>query len=183
VSGAAWKGAAVLLAGGIVLFTAQTARAVRSYAAAPGLTGRVVAEGEHGFRLAFPESDAGRALAGAAVPGRAVVFVYSPECAYSRDNMWNWIDVVRAAPEGAVRFYAVSPKAVEGASGYWAGLARRLTVAVSDPGTLGAAFRVTSTPATVLVEDGRVVVTYQGALTPAARRRVLSFVRGGPGRG
>lgn len=183
MSGAAWKGAAVLLAGGIALFAAQTARAVRSYAAAPELTGRVVAEGERDFRVVFPANAAGGALAGAAAPGRAVVFVYSPECAYSRDNVWNWIDVVRAAPEGAVRFYAVSPKEVEGADGYWAGLARRVTIAASDPGTLVAAFRVTSTPATVLVEDGRVVATYQGALTPAARRRVLSFVQGGPGRG
>ena len=117
-----------------------------------------------------------------AAPGRAVVFVYSPECAFSRDNMWNWIDVVRAA-DAPVRFYAVSPKEVEEAGGYWAGMSRRVTVVGSDPRTLGAVFRVGSTPATVLVADGRVEATYPGALTPEARRRVLRFVQGGSGGG
>jgi hypothetical protein len=176
---AAWGAAASLFAAGIALSAVDTVRAARRYAAAPALADRVAAEGPRGFRLAAE----GGPLADAAGPGRAVIFVYAAECGPSRDNMWNWIDAVRAARDPGVRFLAVAPSTDSGARGYWAGLADRVAVTRAEPEALGALLRVSSTPATVLVENGRVQRTYLGPLTPAARRAVLRFVAGGsPGR-
>lgn len=171
-----WGAAAILLAAGIALCAVDTVAAARRYAAAPALTERVAAEGPRGFRLAAE----GGPLAGAAAPGRAVIFVYATECGPSRDNMWNWIDAVRAARGPAVRFYAAAPSSDRGARGYWAGLERRVAASRVEPEALGALLRVSSTPATVLVADGRVERTYLGPLTPAARRAVLRFVAGRP---
>lgn len=170
-----WGAAAGLFAVGIALFAARTVQAARRYADAPALTGRVTAQGPRGFRLAAE----GGPLAGAAGPGRAVVFVYAAGCGPSRDNMWNWIDAVRAARDPGVRFLAVAPSTDSGARDYWAGLASRVTVTRAEPAVLTDLLRVSTTPATVLVEDGRVQRTYLGPLTPAARRSVLRFVAGG----
>jgi hypothetical protein len=175
----AWGAAAVVLAAGIAFFAVRTVDAARRYAAAPALAEQVTAEGERGFRI----EARGGPLDGAAAPGRAVVFVYSAECGPSRDNMWNWIDVVRAARDPAVRLYAVAPSTDPAADGYWAGMAARVAVSRADTAELGARLRVGSTPATLLVVDGTVERTYLGPLTPAARRRVLRFVAGGPAEG
>lgn len=175
---AAWWGGVGLLAAGLVFFAGRTAAAVRDYAAAPRLVETAAAEGERGFRLALPPGDP---LAGAAAPGRAVVFVYGRDCAASRDNLWNWADVLVAARGRAVRFYAAEP-ARPGAPAdprhYWGGMARAVTAAAAPADTLHARFRVSVTPATLLVENGTVVRTYVGPLTPAARRGVLRFVAG-----
>ena len=169
-----WRGAIVVLALGILLCAWQTIDAIKAFASAATLTEAVTAEGQRGFALdSLPD-----AFASVAGPGRAVVFVYAPECGACNDNMWNWIDAVRGAQSGAVRFYAVGPKRSPASRGYWRGMEGRVEVIESDEKTVFDRFRVTVTPATLLVSDGVVKRTYLGPLTPAARRTVLRFVEG-----
>jgi hypothetical protein len=171
----AWRALLAAAGAAVLLCGARTAAAVRSFAGAPALTEAVAAEGPRGFRAAAFHP----ALATLTAPGRAVVLVYAADCAACADNMWNWVDVVRAA-DPAVRFYAVGPSDRPAPPEYWAGLDRRVAVAAADRRAVHQALRVDATPSTLLVQDGVVERTYVGLLTPAARRSVLRFVGARP---
>ncbi|HEX2095723.1 MAG TPA: hypothetical protein VHG28_25215 [Longimicrobiaceae bacterium] len=178
-----WKALVVALGAGTAFFGWKTVAAVASYATAPGLTEIVAAEGEQGFRLPSTGGTDADYLREIAEPGRAVVFVFSPECGACNDNMWNWVDVVHGARDGSIRFFALGVTPSSEANRYWAGLARRIRVVQADPKRVHEALRVESTPTTLLVRNGVVVRAYVGPLTPLARRHVLEFVGGATGEG
>ena len=167
-----WRASMAAVALGILFCAWQTIDAIKAFASAYTLTGAVTAEGQRDFALA----PATGVFAGVAAPGKAGVFVYAPECGACNDNMWNWIDAVRSSRPGAVRFYAVGPKRNPPSRGYWRGMEGKVEVIESDEKAVFDLFRVTVTPATLLVSDGVVQRTYLGPLTPAARRAVLRFV-------
>jgi hypothetical protein len=128
-------------------------------------------------------ADGASPLAQVARAERAIVFVYLPDCQVCHANMANWIDIVGEARDAGVTLYAVAavddPRALE----YWRGLDREVRVRTAAPGEVHGALGVENTPATLLVQDGRVRGQILGALTPAGKAEVLRFARGGPAPG
>lgn len=174
----AWKLVVGALAAVIALSGWRLVRAAADFAVAPA-----EAEAETGIGTAVDRpirvsADAkGEAYRRMAAPGRAVVFVYSPECGPCNAGMGGWIDLVRHA-RGRVRLHAAAPMDTPAARAYWGALERHVEVALSDSAALSAALGVRSTPATLLVEDGVVRHEFLGPLTMAARRRIGEFVEG-----
>lgn len=106
---------------------------------------------------------------------RAVVFVFAPDCAASDGNMANWADLVRDARGTGLRFFAVVPEERPGAAAYWGALARHAPVLAPPAAEIQAVLGVDGTPATVLLEDGRVVGRAMGVLTEDSRAALRAF--------
>jgi hypothetical protein len=166
-----------VLASLLLLSGWKTARAAALWARAPHAGERT--------GLATPRDAPVRAgsaspLAEVGKAKRAIVFVYLPDCQVCHANMANWIDLVGETRGADVELYAVAaiddPRALE----FWSGLEGHVRVMVAAPREVHGALGVGSTPATVLVQDGRVRGQVLGALTPAGKAGVLRFARGGP---
>ncbi len=173
-----WRLAAAVLAVAIALSAWRTARAAAALASASSAGERTGTGVEVRRPLRVPGGESGAPFARMAAPGRALVFVYAPDCGPCNAGMWSWTELVGAARGGPVRLHAVAPGDAPGARGYWRGLARWVDVAVSDTTTVHRALGVGSTPATLLVEDGVARHELLGPLTPAGRRRVEAFIEG-----
>ncbi len=111
---------------------------------------------------------------------RAVLFVFDPECAPTRANTWNWVDVLGASEGRPVRTLAVTLDGMAGGEAYWRRLGGRVEVVSVDSATMRNRLRVDATPATLLVEDGAVRRVYAGPLNAPAKRDVAAWVRGAP---
>jgi plasmid stabilization system protein ParE len=166
-----------VLAALLLLSGWKTARAAAVWIRAPHAGERT---GRATPRDAPVRAEAAPALAEIARSRRALVFVYLPDCQVCHSNMANWIDLVRETRGAEVELYAVAavddPRALE----YWRGLERHVRVLAAAPRAVHGALGVANTPATLLVQEGRVRGQILGALTPAGRAEVLRFTRGGP---
>lgn len=123
----------------------------------------------------------GTPLAELSRAGRAIVFVFSPGCAPSRANMANWTEIVRETRGSGVALFAVGPVSPDSAAAFWGELARHVRVIGMPAQEIDAALGVRSTPATLLVENGRIRAEAAGPLRQAARRRLSAFASRGPG--
>ncbi|MCA1792262.1 MAG: hypothetical protein LC667_21170 [Thioalkalivibrio sp.] len=110
---------------------------------------------------------------------RALVFIYSPDCAVCHANMVNWIDLVADLRDGPVRLYAVAPMDTPAARAYWGSMSRYVRVVTATPATVHRAFVVEGTPTTLLVERGVVRGEIVGALTAAAIAQIRGFAATG----
>jgi hypothetical protein len=106
---------------------------------------------------------------------RAVVFVYTGDCAYSNANLWNWIDLLVGAPTG-VPIFAVTPDADLDDALFWGGLAGRLRLARVGPEAIVRRLDVYSTPTTLIVESGTVIHQFQGVLSGPSKQRLTAFL-------
>lgn|GEM_PF-3059143 len=172
----AWRGAALLLAGVAALGAARVASGVAEWRVAP----RAGAAADLGTARFDTLRDAGTGLRARVGSGRALIFVYAPDCGPCNSNMWNWIDVARRARGRPVRLVAVTPDRGGEAARYWAGLRGVVDVVAADTTALRDALHLQVTPATLLLENGVVRRQYVGPLTPAAKRRVIGFIEGAP---
>ncbi|WP_420127424.1 peroxiredoxin family protein [Longimicrobium sp.] len=168
-----------VLVGVLLLSGWKTARAAATWARAPHAGERT---GLATPRDAPVRAPAGSPLAEVARAQRAIVFVYLPDCQVCHANMANWIDLVGETRDADVDLYAVAPAQpahTAAAQDYWAGLDRHVRVITATPAGVHAAFGVGNTPATLLIQDGRVRGEILGALTPAGKAAVLRFARSG----
>lgn len=110
---------------------------------------------------------------------RAVVFIYSPDCAVCHANMVNWIDLVADLRDGPVPLYAVAPMDTPAARAYWGSLSQYVRVVTAPPAAVHTGFAVEATPTTLLVERGVVHGEIVGALTGAALAQVRGFAATG----
>ncbi|HEU0014454.1 MAG TPA: hypothetical protein VFQ45_12265 [Longimicrobium sp.] len=172
----AWKAAALLLAAVIALCAWRAVGTVRALARAPAAGERTGLGSAADRVLSLPRD---HPLGRIALPGRAVVFAYSPDCAVCHANMANWIDIASHARASGMRLIAAAPVQTEDARRYWEPLGESVDVILSDTAMLARVLGVGGTPATLLVHDGVVRRVYDGALTPAARRQVMGFVARG----
>jgi hypothetical protein len=169
-----------VLAGVLLLSGWKTARAAAMWVRAPHAGERT---GLAKPRNAPVRTESASPLAQVARAERAVVFIYLPDCQVCHANMANWIDLVRELRGGGVELYAIAPVRTPAAHAYWDGLDRHVRVITATPREVHTAFDVGNTPATLLVQDGRVRGEILGALTPAGMAQVRRFVRGGPAPG
>lgn len=165
-----------ILAGVVALSGWKAARASVALVHAPQAAERT--------GLATPRNTRVRArpaspLAEIARSGRAIVFVYSPDCTVCHANMANWIDVVGELRGGPAALYAVAPMDTPPALAYWGELDRHVRIITATPAQVHAALGVSSTPATLLVGQGHVRGEIVGSLTGAARAQVRAFARAG----
>lgn len=154
----------------------KTARAATVWIRAPHAGERT---GRSTPRDAPVRAEATSPLAAVARAERAIVFVYLPDCQVCHSNMANWIDIVGETRGADVELYAVAAVDDPWALEYWRGLQRHVRVMAASPREVHGALGVGNTPATLLVQDGRVRGQILGALTPAAKAEVLRFARGG----
>jgi hypothetical protein len=166
-----------LLACVLLLSGWKTARAAAAWARAPHAGERT---GLATPRNAPVRAEGAAPLAAVARAERAVVFVYLPDCQVCHANMANWIDLVAETRGAEVKLYAVAAVDDPRALAYWSGLEGHVRVMAAAPRQVHGALGVGSTPATLLVQDGRVRGQILGALTPAGKAEVLRFARGGP---
>ncbi|HEX8430347.1 MAG TPA: hypothetical protein VF625_03630 [Longimicrobium sp.] len=162
------------MAGIAVLGAARVASGVAEWRGAPGAG----AAADLGAARSDTLRDMGTGLRARVGAGRALIFVYAPDCGPCNSNMWNWIDVARRARGRPVRLVAATPDRSDDAARYWAGLRGVVDVVVADTTALRDALDLQVTPATLLVENGVVRRQYVGPLTPAAKRRVIGFIEG-----
>jgi hypothetical protein len=151
------------------------AGAVRQWVTAPATA---QAAGRPMERDAPVRARPGGALAEIAAAERAIVFVFSPECAVSRANTANWTEIVRRARGGGVALFAVGPTSPDSAAAYWGALGRHVRVLTATPEQIDAALGVRATPVTLTVEKGRIRGETPGPLRSAARAELTEFVVG-----
>jgi hypothetical protein len=149
------------------------AGAVRQWVAAPATAQAAGRPTERDVPVRAP---AGSALAQIAVAERAVVFVFSPDCAVSRANTANWTELVRRARGGGVALFAVGPTSPDSAAAYWGALARHVRVLTATPEQIDAVLGVRATPVTLTIEKGRIRTETPGPLRSAARAELMEFV-------
>lgn len=165
-----------VLLGVLLLSGWKAARASAALALAPRQADRTGLAETRSTRVRAP---AGSPMAEIGRVERAIVFIYSPDCAVSHANMSNWVDLVGELRGGGGALYAVAPVQTPAAKAYWGGLARHVRVITAHPKDVHTTFDVDNTPVTLLVRNGVVRARVTGSLTPAAMRQVRAFARTG----
>lgn len=166
-----------LLVGILLLSAWKTARAAATWVHAPQAGERTGLVTPRNTPIRARE---GSPLAQVAGAERAIVFIYLPDCSVCHANMANWIDIVGELRDADVELYAVAPVESPQARAYFGGLARHVRVITGTPAEVHGAFDVGNTPATLLVQNGKVRGEILGALTPAGKAQVLRLVRARP---
>ena len=170
-------GAATALLVAVLLFSGWKAAAASvTWVRAPGAGART---GLLTVRNVPVRAPAAGPLAEIARAERAIVFIYSPDCAVCHANMANWIDLVGELRGGPVALYAVAPMDTPPARAYWGGLGRHVRVVTATPAEVHTAFGVEATPATLLVERGALRGEVVGSLTAAGLAQVRRFAAAG----